>query len=159
MIQERASTVNLGQNSRADDGQAGRDSRGEARPSLEVSRADFESQSERGEEEQITEGPLEAIPVHDRPPFEPLPEATASESSWETGLRSQHSTVTVAHLQAENARLQEQMGQQMALMQQVLNTLQLSCQRRVFRLRKSCTLSRSSLCPSCQSRSNRRTAL
>ena len=63
VIQERASTVNLGQNSRADDGQAGRDSRAEARPSLEVSRADFESQSERGEEEQITEGPLEAIPV------------------------------------------------------------------------------------------------
>lgn len=104
VIQERASTVNLGQNSRADDGQAGRDSRAEARPSLEVSRADFESQSERGEEEQITEGPLEAIPVHDLPALEPLPEATASESSWVTGLRSQHSTVTIAHLQAENAR-------------------------------------------------------
>ena len=57
VIQERASTVNLGQNSRADDGQAGRDSRAEARPSLEVSRADFESQSERGEEEQITDHP------------------------------------------------------------------------------------------------------
>ena len=126
VIQERASAVNLGQNSRADDGQAGRDSRAEARPSLEVSRADFESQSERGEEEQITEGPLEAIPVHDLPALEPLPEATASESSWVTGLRSQHSTVNVAHLQAENARLQEQMCQQMALMQQVLNTLQLS---------------------------------
>ena len=129
VIQERASTMNVGQNSRAEDGQAGQDSRAETRPSLEVSRADLEPQPESGgEEENRTreqEGPSEAIPVDDLPLLEPLPEAAASESSWVTGLRSQHSTVTAAHLHAENARLQEQMGQQMALTQQVLNTLQL----------------------------------
>ena len=63
----------------------------------------------------MQEGPSEAIPVDDLPLLESLPEAAASVSSWGTGLRSEHSTVTAAHLHAENARLQEQMGQQMAL--------------------------------------------